>query len=126
MRSIGSPAPPDGRRPIALDDAALERALAALGAKYLAENPARLAELDASLARAVSGDREALSELRMLLHRIAGSAGSYGFGDATDRARVAEADVARAADSGSPLTPEIGRQLAGRLAELRAAFPSES
>jgi chemotaxis protein histidine kinase CheA len=95
-----------------------------LGAKYLAEAPERMREIRGALAQAAAGDRQALTDLRMLLHRIAGSAGSYGFDEATTRARHAEAVAAGLLDSGSPLTPEVAGTLAALIDEVRAAFPA--
>jgi len=100
----------------------LERALAGLRRQYLLEAPERLAELRAALARAGAGNAEALSQLRLLLHRLAGSGGSYGFDDVSTRARAAELLVRDVLERGGPVTDDDVEVLAGRIAELAEAF----
>jgi len=100
----------------------LERELAKLRAKYLADLPQRLADVGAELVKAESGDVPAMQAVRLLLHRLAGSAGNYGFDLATARARAAEAVAARIAEAGAPPTPEQAAELRGLIADLKAAF----
>ena len=71
-------------------DEALERALQALREEYLAAAPERVAELWAAMAHASSGDRAGITEVGSLCHRLAGSAGSYGFEAVSLRAREAD------------------------------------
>src|SRR6185436_7740706 len=61
-----------------------------LRAEYLAQAPGRVAELWTSLERVQNGDADALGELRVLVHRIAGSGGGYGFPDVSRAARLAD------------------------------------
>jgi len=68
-------------------DDALERALRALREEYLAAAPGRVAELWAALARVQNGEPAAISALGALAHRLAGSAGSYGFQAVSQAAR---------------------------------------
>lgn len=100
----------------------LERELAKLRAKYLADLPQRLTDVAAELAKAESGDAAAMQAVRLLLHRLAGSAGNYGFDLATTRARAAEAVAARIAEAGAAPTPEQASELQRLIADLRAAF----
>jgi HPt (histidine-containing phosphotransfer) domain-containing protein len=103
-------------------DEELERALAKLRAKYLAELPQRLADIRADLAKAEAGDAAAMQNVRLLLHRLAGSAGTHGFDLATSRARAAENLAAEVCDSSSTLDPAQAARLQGLVADLQAAF----
>jgi HPt (histidine-containing phosphotransfer) domain-containing protein len=107
-------------------DEELERALAKLRAKYLAELPQRLADIRAELANAEAGDAPAMQSVRLLLHRLAGSAGNHGFDLATNRARAAETLAADVCDSGSPLDPAQAARLRDLVASLEAAFGPQS
>lgn len=87
------------------NDPALEAALRELRAEYLAAAPARLGELWSALDRVQNGDAEALSALRVLAHRLAGSGGGYGMPDVSTAARAADehckALIAAASPAGS-------------------------
>jgi HPt (histidine-containing phosphotransfer) domain-containing protein len=109
-------------------DEELERALAKLRAKYLADLPQRLSDLRAELAKAEAGDHSALETVRLLVHRLAGSAGTHGFDQATARARAAESVAAQVCESGLALTSEQARELRGHIRDLTTAFgfPSEA
>ncbi len=58
--------------------------------EYLASMPERLAELRSDLAQFRAGTAGADASLRIRLHRLAGSGGSYGFVDLSSIAREAE------------------------------------
>ena len=58
--------------------------------EYLASLPARLEELRADIAGFRAGDRGATDSLKVHLHRLAGSGGSYGFVELGAIAREAE------------------------------------
>jgi len=81
----------------------LEAALRVLRLEYLSDSTRRVAELWSAFARIEQGDAEALSVLRMLAHRIAGTGGAYGLPAATDAAR--ELDQACRALIGSGIAP---------------------
>ena len=104
-------------------DAELQRVLAQLRRQYIDEAPARLAELRAALSRAREGDLAALGDLRQLLHRLAGSGGSYGLDAVTEQARAGEAIAyAIAQRGGAPPSPaELGR-LEERIQGVGRAF----
>lgn len=71
-------------------DDALDAMMQVLRAEYLAEAPARLAEFRTQLDAWEAGDAAACDRLHRLAHQMAGSAGSYGFADASTAARQME------------------------------------
>lgn len=92
------------------DDERLINALRALRQDYLSEAPTRVAELRAELQRLESGDMDGLRNLERLLHRLAGSGGSYGLPVVTERARAGEQDARAILASGSaPSSAEVER-----------------
>ena len=68
----------------------VERAFQALQLEYLGSLPERLDELRSDVARLRAGDSEARASLKVRLHRLAGSGGSYGFVALSSIAREAE------------------------------------
>lgn len=72
----------------------VERAFQALQLEYLANLPDRLEELRSDLARLRGGDPGASASLKVRLHRLAGSGGSYGFVQLSSIAREAERRLA--------------------------------
>lgn len=58
--------------------------------EYLAEAPARLGELRKDLEALGAGESDAAASLKVRLHRLAGSGGSYGFSDISAIARATE------------------------------------
>jgi diguanylate cyclase (GGDEF)-like protein len=68
----------------------LDRTLLALQREYLRSMPGRLDELRAGIAALGRGAPEASRSLRDLLHRLAGSGGSYGFTELSAIAREGE------------------------------------
>ena len=58
--------------------------------EYLDSLPARLEELRSDLALRQAGDRTVEASLKVRLHRLAGSGGSYGFTHLSSLAREAE------------------------------------
>ena len=69
---------------------AVDDAFRALRIEYLASLPGRLDELRADVAGLRSGKPEAGASLKVRLHRLAGSGGSYGFVQLSSLAREAE------------------------------------
>jgi len=69
---------------------AVDDAFRALRIEYLASLPDRLEELRADVAGLRSGKQEAAASLKVRLHRLAGSGGSYGFVQLSSLAREAE------------------------------------
>jgi HPt (histidine-containing phosphotransfer) domain-containing protein len=68
----------------------VNQAFQQLRLEYLASLPARLEELRSDLAAWQGGNPDALSSLRIRLHRLAGSGASYGFVQLSSLAREAE------------------------------------
>ena len=88
---------------------------------YLSVAPAKLEALASALAdvRGRPGDRVAVEQLRFVVHKIAGSAGSYGFGALSAAAKLVEQEILAAP---GPLTDRV---LAGAdqfLARMEAEF----
>ena len=77
---------------------AVDDAFRALQVEYLASLPDRLDELRADLAGLRTGKPDAGPALRVRLHRLAGSGGSYGFVRLSALAREAERWLAANAD----------------------------
>jgi hypothetical protein len=69
---------------------AVDDAFRALRIEYLATLPGRIEELRADVAELRSGKPEAAPSLKVRLHRLAGSGGSYGFVRLSALAREAE------------------------------------
>lgn len=68
----------------------VDDAFRALRVEYLASLPDRLEELRADVANLRLGKPEAFPDLKVRLHRLAGSGGSYGFVQLSAMAREAE------------------------------------
>ena len=68
----------------------IDAAFHELQLEYLASMPERLEELRSDIARFRAGTAGADTSLRIRLHRLAGSGGSYGFVDLSSLAREAE------------------------------------
>jgi HPt (histidine-containing phosphotransfer) domain-containing protein len=69
---------------------AVDDAFRALQVEYLASLPDRLDELRRDVTALRAGNVEASAALKVLLHRLAGSGGSYGFVQLSSLARDAE------------------------------------
>jgi CheY-like chemotaxis protein len=76
-----------------------EARLAALKAKMVAGLPERAREIREGAAKLDAHDRGRLLEVRRLAHRLAGIAGSHGFGGLTELGRATEQLI----DEGAPL-----------------------
>jgi HPt (histidine-containing phosphotransfer) domain-containing protein len=72
-----------------------EQAFQELRREYLTAMPARLNELREDIAGFRAGHRDATDSLKVRLHRLAGSGGSYGFLDLSSIAREAQHWLAR-------------------------------
>jgi HPt (histidine-containing phosphotransfer) domain-containing protein len=79
---------------------AVDDAFRALQVEYLASLPGRLQELRSDIAGLRSGKPDAGPALKVRLHRLAGSGGSYGFVRLSALAREAERWLAAHAGSG--------------------------
>jgi HPt (histidine-containing phosphotransfer) domain-containing protein len=90
--------------------------------EYLAEADERLAELGADAERFAAGDPGALASLKTRFHRLAGSAGSYGFAEIGKVARGAEIWIA----SGPESDAGNGARLTETIQQLGAEFKRAS
>jgi len=72
-----------------------DRAFQELQREYLSSMPARLNELSSDIAEFRAGHRNAVDSLKIRLHRLAGTGGSYGFLEFSSIAREAEHWLAR-------------------------------
>ena len=96
----------------------LEQLVARLRGEYLAETPGRLGEMRSALARWRGGLSPEGPSLLTLFHRMAGSAGAYGFGDVSATCRAIEQWL-----TGSPPADEAnGRRIAEAIDTIEAAF----
>jgi len=100
----------------------LADALHELRAIYLGEAPERVRELSAALGRLRLGQPDALNDLHLYFHRLAGSGGSYGFPDITDCSRSAEHAVQRLVSSRRAVENADLAGLEQYVLDLAAAF----
>ena len=103
-------------------DDELAGALRRLRADYLAAAPQRLAELWTAYARVQTGETQSLDTLRTLMHRLAGTGGSYGLPDVTDRARAGDQACRQLIASSAPLTPGDVQRLRALIQGIADAF----
>jgi HPt (histidine-containing phosphotransfer) domain-containing protein len=92
----------------------------ALRRRYIDSFPDKCAALEAAAASLASNDAGAQQALRQLAHKLAGSAGMYGFDDIGHLAR----EVVHAIDAGASasILTGLSRDLASRLTGARAAL----
>jgi chemotaxis protein histidine kinase CheA len=100
----------------------LAAVLRQLRQQYLDESPHRLAELEAQLALVAGGDSSALVGLADILHRLAGSGGSYGLADVTTAARAGEKFALSLRDASAAPDPGAISRLREHIAAVAAAF----
>ena len=98
----------------------LERVLEALRREYIADGPARLAELRKDLAAFMAGEADAAASLKSRFHRLAGSGGSYGFDEISVISREVEQWL-KASAAVAPSAENTGR-LSRAVERLSAAF----
>jgi diguanylate cyclase (GGDEF)-like protein len=98
----------------------VDQVLEALRREYVADGPARLAELRKDLAAFMAGEADAAESLKARFHRLAGSGGSYGFEEISLISREVEQWLK--ASAAVPPTPENSGRLSHAVARLSAAF----
>jgi diguanylate cyclase (GGDEF)-like protein len=96
----------------------LEVVLAQLRREYVADSPARLAELRKDIAAFRAGEPDAAGSLRVLFHRLAGSGGSYGFPAVSEIGRRME----RWLKSAPPPGPDQAAKLDEAVEQLATEF----
>jgi chemotaxis protein histidine kinase CheA len=106
---------------VSADDDLL-RALAVLREQYIAEAPGRIEALRAALEQTARGEGAALTELRQLLHRLAGSGGAYGLHAVSDAARAGELAIRAMVEGEVPPSADDCRILAQHVDAVAAAF----
>jgi diguanylate cyclase (GGDEF)-like protein len=92
----------------------LDGAIVRLQQEYVAEFPARLAELRKDVAALGAGESDAAASIKTRLHKLAGSGGSYGFPELSRVAREAEQRI----DGQPGVDPETVGDLNKTIAEL--------
>lgn len=92
----------------------------ALRRRYIDSFPGKSAALDAAIDALSAENTETLQALRLLAHKLAGSAGMYGFDDLGHLAR----EVVQSIDAGAgiPIVSGLARNLVARLIGARAAL----
>lgn len=98
----------------------IDELLAALRREYVADGPARLAELRKDLEAFVAGEPDAVASLTARFHRLAGSGGSYGFDDISIISKDVEQWLRR--EPVVPANPENRNRLSSAVERLSAAF----
>lgn len=103
-------------------DDRLADALRLLRAEYLADAPRKVAELWAAHAGVQNDGVQKLEALRVLVHRLAGSGGSYGLPAVTERAADADQFCRSFIEAGTPLTPYDLERLRALVQGIADAF----
>lgn len=96
-------------------------ALAKLTMKYGAALPQKIDAIEAAIAPVFAGvyDDAACEGAYRAMHSLAGSSGTYGFGEITPVARAAEAILKSGLESRSTPPPPEKRRLDDHMAKLR-------
>jgi diguanylate cyclase (GGDEF)-like protein len=100
------------------EEEAVDEAFVILQREYLADAPARLADLRKDLAAFRVGEPDALESLRRRFHQLAGSGGSYGFSRITEISRAMEHRIL----TPPPLTVNDADQIEQAIQDLKETF----
>lgn len=96
----------------------VDHAFHALKLEYLASMPKRLEELRSDVRRFRTGNTDSEASLKLRLHRLAGSGGSYGFAQLSALAREAERWLAGKPDaSAADQLADMVERIANAVAE---------
>ncbi|HTO74059.1 MAG TPA: diguanylate cyclase [Gemmatimonadales bacterium] len=98
----------------------VQQVMEALRREYVADGPARLAELRKDLAAFLAGEPDAVESLTSRFHKLAGSGGSYGFDEISTISREVEKWL-RADPTVAP-NPEAKGRLSQAVERLSSAF----
>jgi len=101
-----------------LEDSAVDEAFIILQREYLADAPARLADLRKDLAAFRAGEPESLESLRRRFHQLAGSGGSFGIPRVTEIGRAMEHRIL----TPPPLTANDADLIEQAIQDLKQAF----
>ena len=100
------------------EDVSVDAVFVILQREYLADAPARLADLRKDLAAFRTGEPDALESLRRRFHQLAGSGGSYGFPRVTEIGRTMEHRIL----TPPPLTINDADLIEQAIQDLKQAF----
>lgn len=101
-----------------VEDSSVDAVFVILQREYLADAPARLADLRKDLAAFRTGEPDALESLRRRFHQLAGSGGSYGFPRVTEIGRSMEHRIL----TPPPLTVNDADLIEQAIQDLKQAF----
>jgi HPt (histidine-containing phosphotransfer) domain-containing protein len=87
---------------------------------YRARLVERVEELTRLLGQAAAGDVTATEPAQRLAHRIYGSAGTFGFAEVGDAARVIDQQLLRVRSGEQPASPQLFAALGTQLERARA------
>jgi len=97
--------------------------VAAISARFTTRLPERIGEIERAWASLGDGDGDAAEVLRIVVHRLAGSASSFGYGKIGDIARGLERLLERVFDDGEWPNPEETSDIEAYIAALRRELP---
>ena len=105
-----------------IPDDKLAAALRQLREEYLTDAPRKIAELWTTYARVQNGGVQQLAGLHLLVHRLAGTGGSFGLPAVTTRAGEADQACRALIEAGAPLTPADLERLRAQVQGIADAF----
>jgi len=102
-----------------------QRQLDALRADYVGKLPGQLHEIESACALLLAGelDADGIVALRFAVHRLAGSAGSFGLDGLSRHARKAEQRIEAILERPAAADGVDGTSLSEQLTAMRAALP---
>jgi len=105
----------------------VQRRLDALRADYVAKLPGQLHDIEFACGRLLAGELSAdgIVALRYAVHRLAGSAGSFGLDGLSRHAREAEQWIEAILERPAMAAGSEGASLRKELAAMRAALPAK-
>jgi len=101
----------------------VESKAAAISARFATRLPERIGEIERAWADLGDGDGDAAEMLRIVVHRLAGSASSFGYGKIGDIARGLERLLERVFDDGQQPNPQETSDIEAHIAALRRELP---
>lgn len=102
----------------------LQSALAALRKDYLSRWPEKITRFENLITQltGTQGPGDALRDLRMEFHKLAGSGGSYGMPEITTAGREAEAYIISIIDAGGAVSHDAHRKIQEYFGRLNDIF----
>lgn len=105
--------------------AGVDSEVAAITARFASRLPERIGEIERAWADLGDGDGDAAAMLRIVVHRLAGSASSFGYEKIGDIARDLERLLERVFDDRERPNPEETTDIEAYIAALRRELPSQ-